>query len=158
MSQSSPLPLTLERLWQFSLQHYSAKDIKEACLHLQNQHQGNVNLILVLKWLDEHQLAFAADQWGHFETAIQRTEDLLKHFRHYRRKAKPHLPDTLYRETLQFELQLERQQQSDLVACINQLKLIPVESDQKHYTPMTHQYCLKQDAEHLCEYFYSTTP
>ncbi|HBV76090.1 MULTISPECIES: TIGR02444 family protein [Vibrio] len=151
MNQYSPLPLTLERLWQFSLQHYSVRDIKEACLHLQNHHQGNVNLILLLKWLDEHELAFSEDQWIQLETAIDRTQSLLSQFRYYRRKAKPHLPDTLYRESLQFELQLERQQQSDLVTCLNQLTLTPQQG-----IPMTHQYCLKQDAKHLCEHFYAT--
>ncbi|MCF9378299.1 TIGR02444 family protein, partial [Vibrio parahaemolyticus] len=55
--------LTLERLWQFSLQYYSVREVKEACLRLQNSHHGNVNLLLLLKWLDEQQLTFAETDW-----------------------------------------------------------------------------------------------
>ncbi|WP_086982046.1 TIGR02444 family protein [Vibrio aphrogenes] len=151
MTQYQPLPLTFERLWQFSLQHYGVRKIKEACLHLQNQYHGKVNLVLLLKWLDEHQLALSEQQWQQLDAAIERTEHLLEQFRYYRRKAKPHLPDTLYRESLQFELQLERQQQSDLVHCINQMDLSP-----RSGQPMTHLYCHKVGAEHLCEIFYNT--
>lgn len=149
MKDYHPLPLTLERLWQFSLQHYSVRETKEACLRLQNRHQGNVNFILLLKWLDEHQLAFSDPHWHTFSEALERTEVLISQFRDYRRKAKPHLPDTLYRESLQFELQLERQQQADLTRCLNQLELQPQKTQ-----PMTHQYCIKLGAKHLCHAFY----
>ncbi|WP_105902898.1 TIGR02444 family protein [Vibrio gangliei] len=151
MTDYQPLPLTFERLWQFSLQHYGVREIKEACLHLQNQYNGKVNLVLLLKWLDEHQLSLSEQQWEQLDSAIERTEGLLEQFRYYRRKAKPHLPDTLYRESLQFELQLERQQQSDLVHCINQMTL----SD-KVTTPMTHVYCQELGATHLCDIFFNT--
>lgn len=149
MTQYKPLPLTFERLWQFSLQHYSVREIKEACLVLQNRYEGKVNLILLLKWLDEHELMLSGPQWGQLENAIERTENLLQQFRDYRRKVKPHLPDTLYRESLQFELQLERQQQADLVYCINLLSLLP-----RTGLPMTHIYCQKLGAQRLSNIFY----
>ncbi|MFH0266138.1 TIGR02444 family protein [Vibrio rumoiensis] len=149
MTQYNPLPLTFERLWQFSLQHYGVREIKEACLVLQNRHKGKVNLVLLLKWLDEHELSLSEQQWEQLDNAIERTETLLQQFRDYRRKAKPHLPDTLYRESLQFELQLERQQQSDLVHCINHLALSSRTSQ-----PMTHLYCQKLGAPHLSAIFY----
>ncbi|WP_080263733.1 TIGR02444 family protein, partial [Vibrio parahaemolyticus] len=44
--------LTLEHLWQFSLQFYGVREVKEACLSLQNNYHGNVNLLLLLRWLD----------------------------------------------------------------------------------------------------------
>ncbi|MGO2343510.1 MULTISPECIES: TIGR02444 family protein [Vibrio] len=150
MSQYRPLPLTFERLWQFSLQHYGVREIKEACLVLQNRHKGKVNLVLLLKWLDEHQLSLTEEQWQQLDGVIDRTENLLQQFRDYRRKVKPHLPDTLYRESLQFELQLERQQQADLVHCINQLDLPP-----RTGQPMTHIYCQKIGAQRLSHIFYS---
>ena len=50
------ISLTLERLWQFSLQYYSMRGVKDACLNLQNHFKGNVNLLLLLKWLDEQQV------------------------------------------------------------------------------------------------------
>ncbi|GAK85768.1 hypothetical protein JCM19238_3358 [Vibrio ponticus] len=57
------LSLTLERLWQFSLQYYSVREVKEACLTLQNHHHGNVNLLLLLKWLDEQGATIAPQDW-----------------------------------------------------------------------------------------------
>ncbi|MGR5541120.1 TIGR02444 family protein, partial [Vibrio campbellii] len=51
---------------------------------------------------------------------------------------------TLYREALQFELQLEKQQQADLVDCINHLTLA---SRDEH--SLTQMYCLQLGAEHL---------
>ena len=122
-SKHVSVSLTLERLWQFSLQYYSVKDVKDACLNLQNQFKGNVNLLLLLKWLDEQQAAFLDEDWHKVEECLGRSETLLNSYRDLRRKLKSHVPDTLYRESLQFELQLEKQQQSDLVDCINSIEL-----------------------------------
>ena len=122
-SKHVAISLTLERLWQFSLQYYSVREVKEACLHLQNHFKGNVNLLLLLKWLDEQQVCFQEQDWHKVEECLGRSEALLHSYRELRRKLKLHLPDTLYRESLQFELQLEKQQQSDLVDCINRIEL-----------------------------------
>ncbi|MDW6091697.1 TIGR02444 family protein [Vibrio rhizosphaerae] len=154
----TPISLTLERLWQFSLQYYSVREVKEACLSLQNNYHGNVNLLLLLKWLDEQQLSIGQQDWHRVMTCISTTEGLLNSYRELRRKLKVHLPDTLYRESLQFELQLEKQQQSDLVDCINQLQLQPGDSQL-----MTQRYCHALTADHLAKIFakpasFSTTP
>ncbi|QMV13129.1 TIGR02444 family protein [Vibrio spartinae] len=140
--------LTLERLWQFSLQYYSVREVKEACLSLQNNYHGNVNLLLLLKWLDEQQLSIEQQDWHRVLSCISSTEGLLHSYRELRRKLKVHLPDTLYRESLQFELQLEKQQQSDLVDCMNQLRLQPGDSQL-----MTQRYCKELAADHLAQIF-----
>ncbi|SHO54795.1 TIGR02444 family protein [Vibrio quintilis] len=140
--------LTLEHLWQFSLQYYSVRDVKEACMSLQNNYHGNVNLLLLLKWLDEQQVSIKEQDWNKVITCINRSEILLHGFRDLRRKLKSHLPDTLYRESLQFELQLEKQQQSDLVECINTLTLQPPAS-----VALTLYYCKQLGAEHLADIF-----
>ncbi|MDW6002771.1 TIGR02444 family protein [Vibrio mangrovi] len=142
------ISLTLERLWQFSLQYYSVREVKEACLSLQNNYHGNVNLLLLLKWLDEQQASIDEQDWHRVLTCIGPTEGLLHSYRELRRKLKVHLPDTLYRESLQFELQLEKQQQSDLVDCINQLELYSVGSQR-----MTQRYCKELAADHLAGIF-----
>ncbi|BDU35810.1 TIGR02444 family protein [Vibrio nigripulchritudo] len=146
------LSLTLERLWQFSLQYYSVRQVKEACLSLQNQYQGNVNLLLLLKWLDEQKLAFGQDDWHPIQDCLIRSENLLVNYRELRRKSKSHLPDTLYRETLQFELLLEKQQQSDLVDCINGLTLSKNTGDS-----MVATYCSYLQADHLIQFFEETS-
>ncbi len=143
-TEHAQISLTLERLWQFSLQYYSVSEVKEACLLIQNQHKGNVNLLLLLIWLDEQQVRFSENDWPILDSCLHRAESLLHDYRELRKQFKKHLPDSLYRKSLQFELQLEKQQQSDLVECINQLKL-----RQNHGEPLTLEYCRLHGAEHL---------
>jgi uncharacterized protein (TIGR02444 family) len=148
MSHSPSPRLTLERLWQFSLQYYGDRRIKDACLKLQNFHRGNVNLLLLLKWLDEQQLALNEQDLIALNHALQRSETLLLQYRELRRQFKKELPDSLYRETLQFELLLEKQQQSDLVDCINTLTLVGTETPK-----LTQIYCEQLGAESLVPIF-----
>ncbi|WP_413285691.1 TIGR02444 family protein [Vibrio sp. MA40-2] len=136
--------ITVERLWQFSLQYYAMRGVKEACLSLQNNFDGNVNLLLLLKCLDEQQLTFHRNDWSQVQQALLRTETLLLHYRKLRKKTKSHVPATLYRESLEFELLLEKQQQSDLVQCINTLELTTNNKE-----PLTLAYCRSLNAEHL---------
>ncbi|GAL14152.1 hypothetical protein JCM19233_5164 [Vibrio astriarenae] len=136
--------LTMEQLWQFSLEYYSSREVKDACLTLQNQYHGNVNLLILLKWLDEHHFSIQEKDWHRVEQSLGRTEALLHHYRELRRKLKIAVSDTLYREALQFELQLEKQQQADLVDCINHLSL---KSRDEH--SLTQMYCHLLGADHL---------
>ncbi|MGF1697449.1 TIGR02444 family protein [Vibrio kyushuensis] len=153
------LSLTLERLWQFSLQYYGVREVKQACLELQNQYHGNVNLLLLLKWLDEQQVCFLDEDWHKVEECLGRSEALLHSYRELRRKLKLHLPDTLYRESLQFELQLERQQQSDLVECINGLPLTSqLSSNNNAHLSLTQRYCRQLGGEHLYQAFSAPAP
>ncbi|MFY2510393.1 TIGR02444 family protein [Vibrio pectenicida] len=147
-SKHVSVSLTLERLWQFSLQYYSVREVKDACLILQNQFKGNVNLLLLLKWLDEQQATFLDEDWHKVEQCLGRSETLLHSYRDLRRKLKFHTPETLYRESLQFELQLEKQQQSDLVDCINSITLLHNKKD-----PLTLRYCRQLGGEHLHQAF-----
>lgn len=147
-SKHVTISLTLERLWQFSLQYYSVREVKEACLHLQNHFKGNVNLLLLLKWLDKQQVCFQEQDWHKVEECLGRSEALLHSYRELRRKFKNSLPDTLYRESLQFELQLEKQQQSDLVDCINSIEL-----EINHAEPLTLRYCRQLGGEQLYTVF-----
>ncbi|WP_342607676.1 TIGR02444 family protein [Vibrio tritonius] len=141
--------LTLERLWQFSLQYYSVREVKEACLSLQNQFHGNVNLLLLLKWLDEEKLSFQTEQWPIVSDCLGRSEALLHQYRELRRKLKGHVTDTLYREALQFELHLEKQQQSDLVDCItSQLTLTSTQQPE-----LCQRYCRQLGADKLTAVF-----
>ncbi|MEZ9877320.1 TIGR02444 family protein [Vibrio breoganii] len=145
--------LTIESLWQFSLQYYSMREIKEACLNLQNHFHGNVNLLLALKWLDEHGLTFPTSQWPQVIQSLGRTEALLLHFRELRRKSKQHLPESLYRDSLQFELQLERQQQADIIDIIHRIELSQVEAPH-----LADDYCHQLGAEHLAVIFNKQRP
>ncbi len=145
--------LTLEHLWQFSLQFYGVREVKEACLSLQNNYHGNVNLLLLLRWLDEQQLSFQEKDWHLVQSCLGRSEALLHSFRELRRHLKSQVNDALYRESLQFELQLEKQQQSDLVDCINSLTLVNNDG-----APLTLRYCRQLGGEHLQQAFAMPVP
>ncbi|EGR2184906.1 TIGR02444 family protein [Vibrio parahaemolyticus] len=145
--------LTLEHLWQFSLQFYGVREVKEACLSLQNNYHGNVNLLLLLRWLDEQQLIFQEKDWHLVQSCLGRSETLLHSFRDLRRHLKSQVNDALYRESLQFELQLEKQQQADLVDCINSLTLIKNDG-----APLTLRYCRQLGGEHLQQAFAIPVP
>ncbi len=140
--------LTADELWQFSLDYYALPGIKEACLTLQNRYQGNVNLLLVLKWLGEHKLAIADNDWHPLHSAIQNTENLLQPYRELRRQLKTQVSDNLYRKALQFELQLEQQQQQNLVA---QLQSQPLVQGTAH--SMLSSYCHALGADELTAIF-----
>ncbi|ELI5382150.1 TPA: TIGR02444 family protein [Vibrio parahaemolyticus] len=145
--------LTLEHLWQFSLQFYGVREVKEACLSLQNNYHGNVNLLLLLRWLDEQQLIFQEKDWHLVQSCLGRSETLLHSFRDLRRHLKSQVNDALYRESLQFELQLEKQQQADLVDCINSLTLVKNDGD-----PLTLRYCRQLGGKHLQQAFAIPVP
>jgi uncharacterized protein (TIGR02444 family) len=136
--------LTSEQLWQFCLRYYAVREVKEACLALQNNYSGNVNLLLLLKYLDQQQIMPIESDWQRLLASIEPSETLLIDYRELRKSFKPHLPDTLYREALQFELALEKQQQLDLVDCINQSQFVPASG-----SSLTERYCQIHHAPHL---------
>ena len=105
--------------WQFSLSHYAQAGVPLACLSLQNSYQGNVNLALLLHWLDcQHQsLSDSAQQ--QLITCLAASENLLQHYRTMRDRLKPQLDEAGYKQLLTFELKLEKGQQQDLIAQLN---------------------------------------
>ncbi len=148
--EHAELSLTLEHLWQFSLRYYSVREVKEACLSLQNRFNGNVNLLLSLKWLDEQDLTIEDNDFHLLQECLHRSDMLLHDFRQLRRQLKSHVPDTIYRQSLEFELQLEKQQQSDLVECINSLKTSQRSPEQSR---LTDKYCMQLTANCLADIF-----
>ena len=112
-----------------------------------------MNLLLLLRWLDEQQLIFQEKDWPLVQSCLGRSETLLHSFRDLRRHLKSQVNDALYRETLQFELQLEKQQQADLVNCINSLTLVKNDG-----APLTLRYCRQLGGEHLQQAFAIPVP
>ncbi|ODA30176.1 TIGR02444 family protein [Veronia pacifica] len=133
-----PKPLiqqaTAEGLWQFSLAHYSHNDVKQACLKLQDDYQGNVNLALMLVWLEFSGFSFSDDSLNILRQAIADSEMLLRRYRYMRRELKSELSHANYQKLLNFELMLEKKQQQDLVSTVNQLPwLTDGPSTLRHY-------------------------
>ncbi|OOE74115.1 TIGR02444 family protein [Salinivibrio sp. ML290] len=106
-------------LWQFCLHHYGKPEVKQACLKLQDEHQGNVNLALLLAWIEQHGYGLAPESLSQLKHALSRSEHLLIAYRHLRRDLKPRVGSGQYKKMLNFELSLEKFQQQDLVEALN---------------------------------------
>jgi uncharacterized protein (TIGR02444 family) len=100
--------------WQFSLQLYAESGVAETCLKLQNQHGGQVNVILWCLWLGgrgitltSELLLLAARQlqpWQQQATVPMR--DIRQNI-----KACAGADSLLYQQAKAFELELERYEQ-----------------------------------------------
>ncbi|SIO17666.1 TIGR02444 family protein [Salinivibrio sp. ES.052] len=106
-------------LWQFCLHHYDKQEVKQACLKLQDEHQGNVNLALLLAWIESYGYGLAPESLTQLKHALSRSEHLLIAYRHLRRDLKPRVGSGQYKKMLNFELSLEKFQQQDLVDALN---------------------------------------
>lgn len=145
LQQSVANRATAADLWQFCLKHYSIQEVKHACLKLQDQHQGNVNLALMLAWLESLGYSLLPDDLNTLKQALVRSEHLLVSYRQLRRDLKERVGSGQYKKLLNFELMLEKQQQQDLVAALNQLPWQP------HPPSVLEYYCrqLKPSAQSL---------
>ena len=116
-------PLSHDAFWAFSYNHYFKADVEAACLALQTFHKGSVNLALLMLWLDNQAIMLTQAQLAQLEQSLHPTEGLLERYRHMRRSLKPQLDSDGYEQLKTFELQMERQQQHDLIAALNQMPL-----------------------------------
>lgn len=134
--------------WRFCLQHYSLEGVSQACLQLQDEFQGNVNLALLLHWLDTQQYALSATEIRQLEQALAATETQLTAYRQLRRNLKPQLDSAGYQQMIDFELMLEQNQQQDLIRCLNHQAqqpraALPPPADNLG------QYCQRLEADNL---------
>lgn len=119
-----------QAFWDFSYDHYFKADVEAACLALQTFHHGSVNFALLMLWLDSQHIVLSADQRHRLQQSLQPTDGLLQDYRAMRRALKPQLDDAGYQQLKDFELKVERQQQHDLIAHLNQMTLQAVTPDE----------------------------
>ncbi|PSW19212.1 TIGR02444 family protein [Photobacterium sanctipauli] len=129
-----------DAFWQFSLEHYSKTGVQAACLSLQDNYLGNVNLALLLLWLDSQNMPLPPSRLNQLQTALTRSDKLLASYRHLRKQLKPSVSKPEYEQLLGFELLLERSQQQDLIAKLNQ-QPIPHKVDTVSPTGNVDAYC-----------------
>lgn len=134
-------PLSHDAFWQFSYSHYFKADVEAACLALQTFHKGSVNLALLMIWLDAQAIDLTGDQMQQLEQRLQPTDTQLERYRHMRRSLKPQLDDCGYQQLKDFELQMERQQQHDLIATLNQMQLCYVAEQEAAAHTNLARYC-----------------
>lgn len=110
------MPPSREEFWNFCLEIYAAKDVKDACLAAQDSHGADVNLMLLLLWHDREALMLADSQLDRLMAVSEhwQAQHLAPH--RARRRAAKGTPtyDLLLRE----ELDLERDAQAALLGAL----------------------------------------
>ena len=117
--------------WQFACDLYSKGDMQTRLLDYQNQQGKNVNLCLLLYYLDSLNLAISQAQLNELELSISEfDQQVLKPLRATRAYLKANQTEivdyaVIRKELLSAELKLEKQQQQMLVEKMNTLTLEP---------------------------------
>ena len=117
--------------WQFACQLYSEDGMQTRLLDYQNQQGKNVNLCLLLYYLDSLNLAINKAQLNKLEQCISEfDQQVLKPLRATRAYLKANQTTiteyaAIRKELLSTELKLEKQQQGILITTINSFPLTP---------------------------------
>ena len=117
--------------WQFACQLYSEDGMQARLLDYQNHQGKNVNLCLLLYYLDSLNLAINQTQLNKLEQSISEFEQQvltpLRATRAYLKANQTEIADyaAIREELLSAELKLEKQQQQMLITTINSFALTP---------------------------------
>jgi uncharacterized protein (TIGR02444 family) len=122
-------PLNSEAFWQFACRLYDEEGMQTRLLDYQNQQGKNVNLCLLLYYLDSLELALNESQLNQLELCIVEFDELvlkpLRTARAYLKANQIEIADyaTIRKELLSAELKLEKQQQQMLIDRVNRMSL-----------------------------------
>ena len=122
--------LNSDNFWQFACQLYSEDGMQARLLNYQTQQGKNVNLCLLLYYLDSLNLTISQTQLNKLEQSISEFDKLaLKPLRATRAYLKANQTDiadyaVIRKELLSAELKLEKQQQQMLINAVNRLELL----------------------------------
>ncbi|NMM41053.1 TIGR02444 family protein [Pseudoalteromonas arctica] len=115
--------------WQFACRLYSKGDMQARLLDYQNQQGKNVNLCLLLYYLDSLNLAISQTQLNKLEQCIsefdQQVLQPLRAARGYLKTNHTEIADyaAIRKDLLSAELKLEKQQQEMLIDAVNCMDL-----------------------------------
>ena len=124
-------PLNSEQFWQFACKLYSKDGMQTKLLSYQDLQGKNVNLCLLLYYLDSLELAVTPSQLSELESCIaafdQQALQPLRATRAYLKTIQTEISDypTIRKELLSAELKLEKKQQQLLISKINRMELSP---------------------------------
>lgn len=124
-------PLNSEQFWQFACKLYSKDGMQTKLLGYQDQQSKNINLCLLLYYLDSLDLAVTPSQLSELESCIaefdQQALQPLRATRAYLKTIQNEISDypNIRKELLSAELKLEKKQQQLLISKINRMELSP---------------------------------
>lgn len=116
--------------WQFACTLYAKPEQQQTLLDLQNQQGKNVNLYLLLYYLDSLNLTISQTQLNELEQSISEFDKQalkpLRATRAYLKANKTEITDyaAIRKELLSAELKLEKQQQHMLINAVNGFELV----------------------------------
>ena len=122
--------LNSDHFWQFACTLYAKPDQQTTLLALQNQQGKNVNLCLLLLYLDSLNLSINTQQLNELTQVVSdfdtRALQPLRAARSYLKANQNAINDyaTIRAELLSAELKLEKQQQHMLIETVNELELV----------------------------------
>ena len=122
--------LNSDHFWQFACTLYAKPEQQTTLLALQNQQGKNVNLCLLLLYLDSLNLSVNAQQLNELTQVVSdfdtRALQPLRAARSYLKANQNAISDyaTIRAELLSAELKLEKQQQHMLIGTVNELELV----------------------------------
>jgi len=122
--------LNSDHFWQFACTLYAKPDQQTTLLALQNQQGKNVNLCLLLLYLDSLNLSINTQQLNELTQVVSdfdtRALQPLRAARSYLKANQNTISDyaTIRAELLSAELKLEKQQQHMLIETVNELELV----------------------------------
>jgi len=92
------------------------------CLQLQDDHQVNVNLLLLSLWLDKQGYLLTPTDWALMKDEVHHWEErVLLPYRKLRKLSKNSLIEGEYQQMLEVELMLERKSQALILHKLRQL-------------------------------------
>jgi uncharacterized protein (TIGR02444 family) len=90
MSEAPTAPFDESPFWRFSLRFYARTKVSAACLALQDEAGVDVNLLLFLLFLAEHQRSVVVDDIARLDASVSPwREQVVKRLRDLRRALKP---------------------------------------------------------------------
>ncbi|GEM_PF-6731103 len=113
-------PITASKLWDFCLDLYSHKRIRELSLWFQDNAAINVNFVLFLAYLNKNHLPINDVQISDHIEQISALDAKVDEFRQYRRSLKGK-DESSYQAALSQELEMEKEIQQMLVNHYNQI-------------------------------------
>ncbi|NRD72738.1 TIGR02444 family protein [Shewanella sp. VB17] len=126
-------------LWQACDTYY--EEHQTLCLQLQDEHEVNINLLLLSTWLDKQAYRLLPQAWLQLTQEMLHWEQrVLLPFRKLRKLSKNHLASTEYQQMLEVELMLERKSQALI---LHKLKQLPHEGTRSNFEVLFELYQLK---------------
>jgi len=122
MSESHAAPFDESPFWRFSLRFYARSKVSTACLTLQEEANVDVNLLLFLLFLAEHQRSVQSGDIAWLDASVSAwREQVVKRLRDLRRALKPGIAEipgtvseTFRGQIKRLELESERIEQAAL--------------------------------------------